>query len=178
MAGTGTRARRVSGIAALDDEYTIGAGNRLPWRIPEDSRRFRTLTMGHPVIMGRRTYESIGAALDGRLNVIVTRAANYVGPGCVIVSSIEAALRTAYDADDEEVFIAGGGEIYRQTIDLCDRLYLTLVRGRFGGETKFPDYTAFHRQIYRQPGHDGTHHYEFVVVEKGQETPHARQDHR
>ncbi|GAA4229652.1 hypothetical protein GCM10022254_22570 [Actinomadura meridiana] len=157
---------RISAIAALDENNIIGAEGRLPWRIPEDTRRFRRLTMGHPVIMGRKTYESIGQKLDGRTTIIVTRNDDYTAPECVIVHSLTEALEYASAHDDHEVFIAGGEAIYQEGLDHCDRLYLTLVKGEFTGTVRFPDYSRFNKTVERTSRRDDNHEYEFVVLER------------
>jgi dihydrofolate reductase len=157
---------RISAIAALDENHVIGrADGRLPWRIPEDSRRFRKLTMGHPVIMGRRTYESIGKPLDGRANIIITRDVSYEAPGCLVVHSLDAAITLARIHDDQEIFIGGGEQIYKAALPLCDRLYLTLVDGHFEGTAKFPHYSQFQELVEKTAHDDGTHRYIFVTLE-------------
>lgn len=157
---------RINAIAALDDNRVIGTDGRLPWRIPEDSRRFRQLTMGHPVIMGRKTYESIGRELDGRTTIIMTRNTNYIARDCIVMHSLGEALECARSCDDEEVFIGGGEIIYREALDLCDRLYLTLIKGSFEGSVKFPDYSQFQKVIEKISRRNDTHEYQFVVLEK------------
>ncbi|XVQ12737.1 dihydrofolate reductase [Spirillospora sp. CA-255316] len=157
---------RISAIAALDESRVIGVDGRLPWRIPEDSRRFRRLTMGHVVIMGRKTYESIGKPLDGRTTIVVTRSQGYEAPNCIVVHSLGEALKRAREQERKEVFICGGEAIYRETLDLCDRIYLTLVKGNFEGSVRFPDYTQFKTVVEASSHKDSTHEYEFVVLEK------------
>jgi dihydrofolate reductase len=130
----------VSIIAALAENRVIGADNALPWRLPEDLRHFRRLTTGHAVIMGRRNYESIGKPLPQRRNIVVSRNPGYVAPGCVVVPSLEAAFAAA--GDDPEVFVIGGGEIYRQALARADRMYLTLVHATVAGDVRFPSYDA------------------------------------
>src|SRR5262245_8173289 len=111
----------------MDRNRGIGIDNKLPWRLPADHKRFRELTMGHQIIVGRKTYESIGRPLPGRRMIIVTHNRNYRTEGCDVAHSIEQAIELARERDDSEVFICGGGEIYSQTIELADRIYLTLV---------------------------------------------------
>jgi dihydrofolate reductase len=124
-------------IVAMDRQRVIGAGNRLPWHLPDDLRRFRTITRGHPVIMGRKTFESIGRPLAGRTNVVVTRQRGYRPPGCVVVHSLEGALAAV---PPEETFVIGGASIYRQALPLVDRLYVTEVDTRVdGGDAYFPE---------------------------------------
>lgn len=127
-------------IAAMAKNRVIGRDNTLPWHIPADMRRFRDLTLGHAIVMGRKTFESIGAPLPGRQTVVVTRQEGYVAPGCVVVHSLEEALAAAASA--EEVFICGGGELYREALPLAERIYLTVVELELEGDTFFPEIPA------------------------------------
>jgi dihydrofolate reductase len=129
---------RVSLIAAMAENRVIGVNNTLPWHLPDDLKRFRRLTTGHAVIMGRKNYESIGKPLPQRRNVVVTRRADFQAPGCVVVHSVEEALAAA--GDDPEVFVIGGAEIYREMLARADRLYLTLVHAHIAGDTLFPEF--------------------------------------
>ncbi len=117
----------ISMILAMDENQGIGRGNMLPWHLPEDLKRFKNITMGHHLIMGRITFQSIGKPLSGRVNIIVTRNPNFKADGCLVTQSLEEALGTAQAKGETEVFIIGGGEIYTQAISLTDRIYLTLV---------------------------------------------------
>ncbi len=130
---------RISLIAALDEEGFIGREGGLPWHLPDDLRHFRRLTMGHHVIVGRRTFESIGRALPGRTLLVLSRAPALDLPdGVRSVASLDQALDRARAAGDEEVFIAGGASVYRDALPLADRLYLTRVHARVGGDVRFP----------------------------------------
>jgi len=128
--------RRISIIAAVARNGVIGRGNRLPWHLPEDLKRFRALTMGHHVIMGRKTWESIGRVLPGRTMVVVSRNPGYGVAGCLIAHSLEEALGLC--GDDREVFIIGGAEIYRQALPMAGRIYLTRIEQEVAGDTYFP----------------------------------------
>lgn len=133
----------ISIIVALDDKLGIGAKNRLLWKIKKDFQHFKDVTLGHPIIMGRKTHESIGRALPGRSNIVITRDQNYSTPGCHVVHSLAEAIALAKtQLAAEEIFIIGGGEIYRQAIEqnLVDKLYLTKVKGDFNAEIFFPEY--------------------------------------
>lgn len=159
---------RLSIIAALADNRVIGVRNTLPWRLPADLKHFRRLTTGHPVIMGRRNFESIGRALPERANIVVTRRSDYRAPGCTVVRSIEAALALANGA--HEVFIIGGAEIYAQTLATVDRLYLTLVHATIPGDTFFPevDWKTW-REITRERHEADDKHayaYSFVTLDR------------
>ena len=131
---------RVSIIAAVATNGTIGRDNDLPWHLAADLKFFKNMTSGHHLIMGRRTYESVGKPLPGRTNVIVTRDPSYRADGAVVMHSLEDALRVAEQAGDEEPFIGGGAVIYEQAIHRADRMYITRVHADIAGDTKFPDF--------------------------------------
>jgi dihydrofolate reductase len=133
---------RITLIAALDEDGVIGRGGDLPWRLPADLARFKRLTMGKPVVVGRRTYDSIGKPLPGRTLIVVTRQAGFAAPGCSVVSDVDAALRVAAASGADEVMVAGGGELYRQLLPRADRLLLTRVHARVDGDVRFPDIDA------------------------------------
>ena len=126
----------ISLIVAASINNVIGVQGQLPWRLSGDLKRFKALTMGKPIVMGRRTWESIGRALPGRQNIVVTRQTGFRADGCDVVASTEAAIDAAGDA--EEVMIIGGGEIYRQFLPLADRIYLTRVKVELQGDADFP----------------------------------------
>jgi len=117
----------VSLIAAMDKRYGIGRRNQLPWRLSADLKRFRELTMGHHIIVGRKTYDSIGKPLPGRQMIIVTRNPGFRADGCLICHSVDEAIALARSRGESEIFICGGAEIYNQSLVLADRLYLTFV---------------------------------------------------
>lgn len=132
----------LSAIVALDRSGLIGAGGGIPWHLPADLKRFRRLTIGKPIVMGRRTFESIGRPLPERTNIVVTRRGDFGAAGCLVADSVEAALALARDhlarhGGDEAVVIGGAG-LYEATAPLCDRLLLTVVEGDFAGDTHFP----------------------------------------
>lgn len=138
----------ISLIAAQDRRRGIGKDNRLPWRLSADLKRFRELTLGHHLIVGRKTFESIGKPLPGRTTIIVTRQAGFKAEGCFVVNSVDAALALARERKELEVFVIGGAEIYAQTLKQADRLYLTLVDAEVEADTFFPlfDETAWVEQ--------------------------------
>lgn len=127
-------------IAAMDRERLIGRDNALPWHLPEDLRHFKATTLGKPVIMGRKTWESLGRPLPGRRNVVVSRNADYALQGAELVGSLEAAL--SLTAEAEEVFVIGGAELYRQALPLAQRLYLTEIDASHTGDAWFPAFAA------------------------------------
>jgi len=130
----------VSLVVAAAANDVIGRDNRMPWHLPEDLAYFKRLTLGHPVVMGRKTYESVLAALGkplhGRTNIVVTRQAGFTAPGCVVVASLDAALVAARAT--EEIFVIGGAEIYRLALKHADRVYLTRIDAAFEGDVTFP----------------------------------------
>jgi dihydrofolate reductase len=159
---------RISLIAALDrNTRAIGKDNQLLWNIPQDLKRFKRLTHGHPVIMGRKTWESLPAAfrpLPGRTNIVVTHSGDI--EGVRTAHSLEEAFILASGAEGgEEAFVIGGGELYRQAISLADRLYLTLVDGEAEGDTFFPEYEDF-IPVMEEVRHEGIPSYTFVTLER------------
>lgn len=151
---------RVSLIAAMAENRVIGIHNRLPWHLPDDLKRFRRLTTGHTIIMGRRNYESIGKPLPQRRNIVVSRRPDYQAPGCVVVHSLEEALAVA--GEDSEVFIIGGAEIYRQMMAIADRLYLTLVHADVDGDTFFPEFDTGQWQETARERHESDDRHRFA----------------
>jgi dihydrofolate reductase len=159
---------RLALIAAVAANRVIGAHNTLPWRLPEDLQRFRALTLGHSVIMGRNTWESLDKPLVQRQNIVVTRHSDYAAPGADIAASLEEALRIA--RLPPPVFCIGGGEIYRAALPYADTLYLTLLDRAFTGDVTFPDFdSAEWCEVNREPGtsaapeHIG---YQFITFER------------
>lgn len=158
----------ISMIAAMANNRVIGKDNKMPWRLPADLQHFKRVTLGKPVIMGRKTYQSIGKALPGRRNIVISRQALSL-PDAETVNSIEQAL--ALIANSEEIMIIGGGEIYRQCLPLANRLYLTQIMIDADGDAFFPDYAStgqwyvtdeeIHTPDVRNP-----YHYRFITLEK------------
>jgi dihydrofolate reductase len=131
---------RLSLIVAMSENRVIGRNGQLPWRLSADLRRFKQLTMGHALIMGRKTWESIGRALPGRTSLVISRNPAYQAAGARIVADLPQAIRAA--AGNDQVFVIGGGQIYRQALSWADRIYLTLVHARIAGDTVFPELDA------------------------------------
>ncbi len=167
---------KISLIAAISENRVIGRDNALPWHIPEDLKRFKELTTGHPVIMGRKTYESIGRLLPNRTNIIITRDTDYNVDGAVIAHSLDEALDRAKNepstnnhepvTDENEVFIIGGGQIFDQSITIADKLYLTIVHTTIDGDAYFPDYSEFKNEVYRRDSANEKYFYTFLDLEK------------
>ncbi len=142
----------ISIIVAVARNGVIGGGNSLLWHISEDLQRFKRITSGHPVIMGRKTFESLGKPLPNRTNVVVTRQSGYAPQGVTVVGSIEEAV--ALFPASEEVFITGGGQIYRQAMPLADKLYLTTVEHDYEGDTHFPEWDRSRWRLLSRERHE------------------------
>jgi dihydrofolate reductase len=155
---------RISLIAAVAENSIIGRGGQLPWRLSDDLRRFKQLSMGHTIIMGRRTWESIGRALPGRRTVVVTRQDSYhIGDDDVkIATSLDAALKLAAAAGDDEAFIVGGAELYRESLSRANRLYLTRVCAAVEGDTSFPEIEWNNWQLVESEDYDANEKNEYA----------------
>jgi dihydrofolate reductase len=167
-----TDGRRISLIVAMAANRVIGRDNTLPWRLPDDLRRFKRLTMGHTLVMGRKTWESIGRPLPGRDIVVVTRQERYATPaGVSVARSVEEALEIA---KGDEVFVAGGEEVFRQTIDRADRLYLTRIDTDFPGDTFFPEFDPERFRLVEREDHEATEEipfgYSFLTYDRDGES--------
>jgi len=158
----------ISIIVAHDDKRGIGKNNQLLFRISADLKRFKKLTMGHPIIMGRKTHQSIGRPLPGRTNIIITRNPDFKSPGCQIAHSLKAALKLAKQKDNQEIFIIGGGQIYQQALDqdLIDKLYITHVKGNYQAEIFFPDYSKFKKIVSKKSSQEGDYQFTYLILEK------------
>jgi len=155
---------RRSLVVAVASNGVIGRDNQLPWKLPDDMAYFKRVTMGHPVVMGRRTYESIGKPLPGRLNIVVTHNRDFEAPGCTVVGSLDDAWKAAGDAD--EVSVIGGTTLFGETLPIADRIHLTEVLAAVPGDTFFP---AFDRSQWRESevsrhAADDRHAYPFRIV--------------
>ncbi|MDU0371637.1 dihydrofolate reductase [Hymenobacter endophyticus] len=152
-------------VVAVADNGVIGGENRLLWHLPLDLKHFKQLTQGHPIIMGRKTYESIGKPLPNRRNIVVTRQADWQTEGCETAASVPQALELARTSD-EQIFVIGGGEIYRQALPAADVVYLTEVHYAFEGDVTFPDLTASEWREEARERHepDEKHAYAFSFV--------------
>lgn len=155
-------------IAAIDSKRGLGKDNKLIWHISDDLKRFKSLTQNHPIIMGRKTFQSIGKSLPQRTNVVVTSDLNFKAEDAIVVNSIEEAITKAKESDGfEEIYIIGGGQIFAKALenDLVDRLYLTLIEGDFNADTFFPDYSKF-RVISKENHNFDNYKFSFVTLEK------------
>ena len=177
----------VSAIAAISDNRALGKDNKLLFKIPEDFERMKRLTMGHPIIMGRKTFESIGRPLPGRLNVVITRDTDWKAEGITVVHSLDEGIQesikyyvsgikygdekihnTKYiiHNTDQEIFIFGGGQIYKEAMPKIDRLYLTIVHKNVEADTFFPDYSEFKKVIEKKDGEFEGLKYTFLTLER------------
>ena len=152
-------------IVAMAENRVIGCDGRLPWRLPADMSRFRGLTMGKPIVMGRRTHESIGHALDGRRNIVVSRRPDYRAPGCTVATSLEAAFEVASSA--AEIAVVGGAGIYEQALPVAARIHLTLVHARVDGDVRFPriDPAAWREVSRTERRADARNRYDLSFIE-------------
>jgi len=163
-----TKKPTVSFIAAISKKgRALGFDNKLLWKIEGDLPRFKTITKGHPIIMGRKTYESIGRPLPDRINIVVSRSSVLSPtPRLIITDSIEKAFQIAKKADRQEIFIIGGGKIFAETIGKADRLYLTIVDDEPQADTFFPDYSEFKREIKKEDHLEHDPPFSYLILEK------------
>jgi dihydrofolate reductase len=182
----------VSLIVGMDRRGLIGDYGGLPWHLPKDLRRFKAITWGKPIVMGRRTFESIGKPLPGRFNIVLSQNPAFSAPGCHVVRTFPAALSAAQDylatAGGDEIMVIGGGKVYAEAIGYWDRLYLTVVEGEFEGKTYFPIH-AMLRQSWRligtpethPPDEKNPHRFTFYILERIRDTasssPQPDEDH-
>ena len=155
-------------VVAMDTSGVIGRDNGLPWHLPADLQHFKRTTMGKPILMGRKTYESIGRPLPGRTNIVITRDTGYRAEGCVVVNSIEAALAVAGNQD--EIMVIGGAEFYRQVLPRTDTIYLTRIHDSFDGDTCFPELNAADWREVERSDHaadeKNPHDYSFIRLDR------------
>lgn len=146
------RPRRLTLIVAAAENGVIGRDNRLPWHLPDDLRRFKRLTLGHPLIMGRRTFESIGGPLPGRRSLVLSRDPGYRPHGVEVYGNLDAALAAVTDAD--EVFVIGGAALFERALPRADRIQLTRVHGHIDGDVRFPDPDPAHWRLVSAERHE------------------------
>lgn len=146
----------------MSENQVIGNKGEIPWHISEDFKRFKGLTTGHPIIMGRKTHESIGRILPSRTNIVITHDLKHRVKGAMVVHSVEEAIREAKQLDNKEIFVIGGAQIFNEVIDKADKLYLTIVKGNFPGDAFFPDYSRFKTEMYRRESSNEKYKYLFI----------------
>jgi dihydrofolate reductase len=156
----------VSIIVAVTEQWVIGKDNTLPWHIPEDLKWFKKHTRGHPVIMGRKTYESIGFLLPDRENVILTRNTHYRVSGAKIFHSLDDAIHSYRTLEESEIFIIGGASIFREALPFTDRIYLTVIEKAFEGNVFFPEFSIDEYHTVLKETHTGDIPLSFYILEK------------
>ena len=159
---------RIAAIVAMSENSVIGKQNTLPWHLPADLHHFKTTTMAKPILMGRKTYESIGRALPGRCNIVITRDPSFQAPGCVVVNSIEGALEAA--SYSEEIFIIGGALLYEHMMPRIQRIYMTIIHHEFEGDTFFPvidkaEWQERERETH-QADEQNRYSYSFIILDR------------
>ena len=168
-----TQSLHIAILVAMASNRVIGQKNALPWHLPADLKHFKSLTMGHGIIMGRKTYESIGKPLPGRLNIVITRQKDYHVNGAIVVHSIDEAVQACKNEKkiSGKGFIIGGAELYQQTLSLCHRMYITEIQRCFDGDTYFPEFDAKEWVETACEKHSSNHNgnelaYHFVVLDR------------
>lgn len=160
----------ISFILAMDENRVIGKDNKLPWHLPEDLKFFKRVTMGHPIVMGRKTYDSIGKPLPGRENIIITRNVNYRNDDCTVFNHLDDFLAYSQQKPEEEFFVIGGAEIFNQLLSNADRLYITEIHEKFDGDTFFQEVDMEKWQlISREKGlkdEKNPYDYEFTIYDR------------
>lgn len=166
---------RISIICAISENRVIGQDDRIPWHIKADLVRFKNKTLHHTIIIGKKTYESMkkyykksGRMMPERNTIIITHDTNYQ-PGqanCHVVNSFDQALEKAKEIEKEEVFVSGGEQIFRQAINIAERLYLTIVKGNFSGNKFFPDYSGFTKVIKKEECEENGQKFYFIEIER------------
>jgi len=167
---TNSQPTSISAIVAMSENRVIGNGNHLPWHLPADLKHFKTLTTGHPILMGRKTYESIGRPLPNRTNIIMTRNTLFQAPGCMVVTSIDEALIHANDVGSNEIFVIGGAEIYKQLLSKITRIYMTVVHAKLDGDAFFPELNFSEwnevEKLKHEADAENEYAYSFIMLEK------------
>ncbi len=152
-------------IAAMASNRVIGHKGDIPWKIPGEQKMFKEITMGHTVIMGRKTYESIDRPLCGRTNIVITRQTNYRAPGCIIAHDLDGALASC-SATESEAFICGGGQLYHQALPMAAKIYLTVLPREIRGDTHFPEIPESEFEVTKSELIDGVEPYSFFIYER------------
>ena len=158
---------KISLIAAMAKNRVIGQKGGIPWKIPGEQKLFKKITMGHAVIMGRKTYESLGQPLPGRTNIIVTRQKDYQAEGCLVAHDLASAIKCCR-TDEDEAFICGGGQLYHEAFPQADRIYLTVIPREIPGDTYFPEVslTEFRVRESESIQVEGVEPYNFFIYER------------
>jgi dihydrofolate reductase len=151
---------KIALIVAMSENGVIGDKGKIPWHVREDLQRFKRLTMGHPIVMGRKTYESIGKPLPGRTNIVLTQTPNFIASsGVLTFANLDAALEHCHEKNHDSAFIIGGSKVFQLALPLADRLFITEVHQHVNGDTRFPDYD---RSQWLETARDDRPGYSFV----------------
>jgi len=153
----------ISLVAAMSEDRVMGREGKLPWHSPADLAHFKSITMGHALLMGRKTFDSIGRPLPGRRSIVLTRSRREID-GCEIARSLQEAITAA--EGDEEIFVIGGGEVFREALPLCQRIYLTIVHGKYQGDVRFPELPEGFQELQREKRGEADPPVTFLVFEK------------
>lgn len=157
---------KISIICAIAENRAMGKNNQLLWHIPEDFKHFKEKTSGHVIVMGQKTYESIGKPLPNRTTIVLSNDPDCNIEGVIMARSFDEVFEKAREIEKEEVFICGGGSVYAQTIDMADKLYLTIVEANPDADTFFPEYSQFTKVASEKNGNDENYKYKFLELEK------------
>jgi dihydrofolate reductase len=155
----------ISLIVAMASNRVIGYQGDIPWKISGEQKMFKKITLGHVVIMGRKTYESLARPLPGRTNIVVTRQTDYQAPGCIIAQDFDGAIKSC-PTDENEAFIIGGGQLYHEALSLSSRIYLTVIPREIPGDTFFPEIPETDFEITKSEFIDGVEPYHFYIYER------------
>lgn len=154
-------------IVAIDESRAIGKNNDLLWNIPEDLKHFRDVTKGHPIIMGKNTFYSIGKALPNRTNIVLTSDKDFHEKDCLVAYTLKDALNLGREHDENEIFIIGGGMVYASALPFADKLYLTLVEGKHDADVYFPEYENVFKKVIKEESFDnGQYKFKFLELVK------------
>ena len=156
----------ISLIAALSENRVIGSKGEIPWKIPGEQKRFKEITTPHPVIMGRKTFESIGRLLPNRPNIIITSDTAYSVTDALVTHSLSEAIEKATELDQDEIFVIGGGKVFEEAIGSADRLYLTIVHTEVEGDAFFPEYSDFRKVVYQEDKEAGGYRFTYLTLER------------
>jgi dihydrofolate reductase len=155
----------ISLIVAMASNRVIGHQGDIPWKIPGEQKMFKEITLGHVVVMGRKTYESLGRPLPGRTNIVVTRQTDYQAPDCIIAPDLDGAIKSI-PTDESEAFIIGGGQLYHEALSMTGRIYLTVIPREIPGDTYFPKIPEDDFEITKSEFIDGVEPYHFYIYER------------
>jgi dihydrofolate reductase len=152
-------------IVAMSSNSVIGDKGQIPWKIPGEQKMFKDITMGHTLIMGRKTYQGIGRALPGRTSIVITRQTGFTAPGCIVVHDLDSAFNSC-SADESEAFIIGGGQIFKETIADANRIYLTILPKKVSGDTFFPEFSRSEFEVVKYDFIDTIVPYHFYIYQR------------